>query len=192
MGKGEFKKMIVVLIGESAVGKTTTIKALQKSDERITPIPLITDRAKRLHEEEDRLCVSVNKFRQMEKDNLLIPIVYKHGNKYSVEKKLIQQSLNENNIPIFDYTYEGVLALDEFRNILFPIYLKPVSLPVLQKRLQNLGRDPNGKRFKAAKKEIKKMESLNFSPEVIVGGVVINNDIATTTSQILEKIYSKL
>lgn len=187
------KKIIVALIGESAVGKSTLIKSLEASSSLITPIPLITNREVRSTEEDDRICLSKREFEDMEAKKLLLPTIYKHGNKYSIERKALENALNNNKIPIFDYTYEGIATLrEEFRDMVFPIYILPSSLPLLEKRLQDLGRDPDGTRFKAAKVEIEKMHALNFSPELICGGVVVNKNIEESTKEIFQKINAQL
>ena len=183
----------MVLVGESAVGKSTLIKSLEASNNLIIPIPLVTNRNARSSEEDDRVCVSKSEFENMESKKLLLPTIYKHGNKYSIEKKILENALNKGKIPIFDYTYEGIFALKkEFEDMVFPIYILPSSLPLLQKRLQDLGRDPDGSRFNVAKAEIEKMQTLNFSPEVIKGGIVVNEDIEKSTKEILKRIRAQI
>ncbi len=193
MKSKKHKKIIVVLVGESAVGKSTLIKSLEASNNLIIPIPLVTNRNARSSEEDDRVCVSKSEFENMESKKLLLPTIYKHGNKYSIEKKILENALNKGKIPIFDYTYEGIFALKkEFEDMVFPIYILPSSLPLLQKRLQDLGRDPDGSRFNVAKAEIEKMQTLNFSPEVIKGGIVVNEDIEKSTKEILKRIRAQI
>lgn len=182
------KKLFIVLIGESAVGKTTIMKALQQKDHKFKMIQLTTTRAPRVSEEEDRECIAEDEFARLEANHELLPVIGKHGNRYAIRRAMLTQTLEDNKIPIVDYTFEGISDLNEFKSMLFPIYILPPSLTTLQNRLKDLGRDPDGKRFETAKQEIEKMEARGFAPDIIIGGVIKNVNLEQSIKEILERI----
>lgn len=184
------KKTFVILAGESAVGKSTLMKALQEKDKRFVPVPLTTDRTPRTLEKEDRNCIGKADFDKKVKNNEFIHVIGKYGNRYGILREQVNKALEEGNIPVSDYIIQEISGLHEFKDILCAFYILPPTLLLLKKRLKDLGRDPDGSRFQIAKNEINFVKSRNFEFPY-VRGVLVNDNIEKAVKIIINAVDSR-
>ena len=144
----------VLILGPSGTGKSTIIRHLKEMDSRFVYVTPLTTRSLRLGET-DKIHVSLESMKELEKAGKLLVINQFYGNYYATPKYIIDDALEANNFPILDWPVEKMELMNQnYEGRLFTVYLQPESLEELQIRLSQDGRDKDGKRFEAGKMEL--------------------------------------
>ena len=178
--------IMVILSSPSGAGKTTLVKLLSKRKSFITSISYTT-RTPRSNEVdgEDYHFINNEKFNEMINNNEFLEYARVFKNLYGTTKSNIYEELNKGNNVIFDIDWQGTnqIISQKLKNRLLTFFILPPSREELFKRLSN--RDMKDKliaeeRMKQFDKDILHWENYDY--------VIINNDLETCYTQILEYI----
>ncbi len=173
------RSKFLLLLGVSAVGKSTLIKELQKLDDRFVYISPFMTRALR-DCEVDKVSVTDVEMDEMEKRGELVFVnkLY-NGVRYGTPRKPIEEAFLREEFPVLDWPVELVPLMEEvFAGRLFTVYVEPEDVSMLQFRL-NDGRDPSGERYLAALAELEKVRSGFYDDRIQAREVNIQNQAAT-------------
>lgn len=170
--------MITLIIGPSAVGKTTIVNRINECPEHSSllgkPINTITTRPPR-DEDEHYEYVSIDEFKRLIEEDRLAEWANVHDNFYGTHSKYFSDT-SDNYYKVIDY--QGALQLmQEYGEQLFTtIFIYPKSLEELRYRL-NLRSDGNEeKRFSNALKEMSHANLFNY--------IIINDDLDESISKV--------
>lgn len=183
------KKTILVFSGPSGSGKSTLIKHLLSDLKSASLTVSCTTRAPREGEIDgvDYHFISKEKFQQLIEDGEFIEHVSCFGNQYGTLKKAVNDVLAKHDVCILDLDFIGahnVLANKLFEYPCFGFLILPPSLKTLKARL----RDRNSETEESLNRRLKE----SFEPSKIASYdyVIINKDLDTAKSELVEKVYS--
>lgn len=180
----------VVFVGPSGIGKNTIINKLREMyPDRFAYSVSHTSRAPREGEVDgvNYHFVDREKFEWMIQNNKLLEYAQVHGNYYGTSFESIREVERSGKICILDLNIDGAIAVSKSNLKPFIIFLRPVSLQSLERRLRQRGTESEEavqKRMKTAEEEMRRFEE-NKS----VWDLVIVND---RLEQALVEISSEL
>lgn len=169
--------MITLIIGPSAVGKTTIVNELLSCPESSSllghPIVTITTRAPR-DEDENYQYATIAEFDRLLKEERFAEWANVHGNYYGTLKDyFLDTDLTKNFYKVIDY--QGALKLiDEFgANRFTTVFIYPRSLSELKQRLQKRNDGNENIRLSNALHEMTQANKFDY--------VLINEDVNETS-----------
>ncbi len=135
-------RLFVLLIGPSAIGKSTIISEMNKLSrpglfEYVKPVTTRPNRPG----ETDKIHVSDQEFDLMEKAGKFVAVNKVYGFRYGAPLEGILSPLQRDNIPILDYILETVSALQRPEYDTLKFYIYPKSIEEWQDRINNIGRN---------------------------------------------------
>lgn len=144
----------LLLGGPSGIGKSTTIRELEKLDPRFIYIKPFTTRALR-EKEVDKIHLELSQIKKLEADGDLLALNELYGNYYATPLTPILEAIDQGLFPVLDWP---IIKLSEVRRRLpeevVSIYLYTTDFEQLSDRLAQDGRDPEGKRLMAGMQEL--------------------------------------
>jgi|SRR5665213_1793350 len=157
------ERLFVLLLGPSAIGKSTIIHELnvQATDIAFEYVKPMVTRLNRLNET-DKISVSNPEFDAMEARGEFVVVNNLYGVRYGTPLEGITSSLSRGNTPVLDYPLETVGALHRPEYDTLSLYIYPPSLETWRKRIESSGRITDG-RFEAGVKELGLLATSNFS-----------------------------
>ena len=180
----------VVFVGPSGIGKNTIINKLRELyPDRFAYSISHTTREPREGEIDGvhYHFVSREKFEQMIQNKKLLEYAEVHGNYYGTSFESIRNVERSGKICILDLNIDGAISVSKSRLKPFIIFLRPESMPALERRLRNRGTESEEsiqKRMKTAAEEMKRFEE----NKNIWNLVIINDRLDEIFKIILNKI----
>lgn len=174
---------LVVIAGFSGTGKGTVIKELLKRDKKILSISATT-RAMRPEDAEGvtYFFKTVDEFKSMINDELLLEWAEFCGNYYGTPKKYVDDQLEIGNDVILELEIEGAKNIKKiYGGDVTLIYILPPSAKELKRRLVGRGESEEFiiKRMTKAKTESGRIDIFDY---------VIINDVVETSVDMIEQI----
>ncbi len=175
----------LLLLGPSGVGKSSIIEELIHLDDRFIYISPYTTRPLR-EGETNKISIGTVEMMEMEKQGKFLVINKLYGISYATPRTPIEEALVANKFPILDWPVSNLrIMTDTFPNKLFLVYVSPPSIEVLKKRLNEDGRDTDGKRLERGREELEAYWSSQRSEAYDLEIVAKENRV----SDIANKIY---
>lgn len=182
------KKRLIVVSAPSGGGKSVVTRHIMKLYPNIKFSISATTRDKRPLEKDgkDYFFISKDEFKQKIENNQLAEWEEIFGNFYGTMKSEIQKALDNDLMMMFDIDVKGALSLKKaFPDDTILIFLKPLSIDVLEKRLKGRGTETAEqikRRIDRANLEIELSKDFDF---------IIINDILEETFKQIEEIIKQ-
>lgn len=175
------ERLFVLLLGPSAVGKSTLIQELNELSDGITfdyVKPYMT-RPNRPNET-DKVSVSDSEFDRLERSGQFVVVNPLYEVRYGTPLKGILTPLEQGNIPILDYPLAAVPKLHRPEYDTLNFYIYPRSTDQLRQRLESSGRDQGG-RLESGLQELGQLAENNLlHPDIDVS--IVNDDGAANSA----------
>jgi guanylate kinase len=181
-------RLFVLLLGPSAIGKSTIIQEMNhRANDAYEYVKPIITRPNRPGET-DKVSVTNSEFDKMENDNAFVTVNRLYGTRYGTPLRGILEPLTRKNNPILDYPLSTVDALSRPEYDTLKFYIYPPSIDVYRKRIQESGRDTEG-RLESGLEELGKLEE-NCLIDRNIDISIINHDgeSAATAQCIIDTI----
>ena len=176
------KGQIYVISGPSGVGKSTVVKDVISSDEKIILSVSATTRNIRTGEKEgiNYYYKTVDEFKSMISNNEFMEWAEFCGNYYGTPKEKVFKAVEDGFDIILEIETQGAMKImEEFPETQF-IFIAPPSLEELEKRLRSRGTETEEvvlKRLNEAKRELSLAKKYDY--------IVINNTVPQVVNDIL-------
>lgn len=179
------KDAMIILIGPSAVGKSSFLERALSEDLGLCDIITYTSRSMRPGESEGAPYhfVTREKFEDLKAKDFFVEWALVHGNFYGTPKDQISDAWKRGEVVIMDIDVQGALAVKKIYPQAVTIFLLPPSVDALRKRLINRG--PSGDlelRLKNAQAEMAFKDQFDYR--------VINDDFEKAYTE-FRKIVEK-
>jgi guanylate kinase len=182
---------LIIISAPSGAGKTTIVRHLLKSDLNLEFSVSATTRSPRDGEKdgEDYYFFSIEEFRKRVRKDEFVEWeeVYK-DHFYGTLKSEVERIWNKGSHVIFDVDAKGGISLkDKFGNRAAALFIMPPSVPELETRLLNRGKDTPEKikmRVEKATNEMKLANQFDF--------VVVNRELDRALKEAVEIVSSFL
>lgn len=155
-------RLLVVLLGPSAVGKSTVIKRLidKSIDRPFEYVVPFTTRPNRPGET-DKVSVSDDVFDDMDKQGAFINVNELYGVRYGTPLEGVLGPLERNSIPITDFPLSRIDVLRRPEYDLLNFYVMPESVDSWKARNTQAGRGQDG-RLESGTAELAMLQDLDF------------------------------
>ncbi|MBT4209445.1 MAG: guanylate kinase [Candidatus Komeilibacteria bacterium] len=161
------EKIIAIITGPSAVGKSTIAKEVLKRLKNFKPSTTYTTRPKR-KEAEDKIMYNISEaeFKEKIDNNEFIEWAHFYGNFYGSDKKAVEEGLKTNNI-LMNIDVEGATIIKKKIDNNVSIFILPGSIKKIKERMdkRNMPEPMKKLRLKRAKEEID--QASNFDHQII-------------------------
>lgn len=183
------KPRLVIIIGPTAVGKSSILEHALKDFPVLCDIITYTTRAMRGGESEGNPYhfVTEDKFKQLIKDNVFIEYAVVHGNMYGTPRTQVEATVGNGKVCIMDIDVQGAKKLVSEYPSAVTIFLKPPSMDALRQRFIKRGITSEAdlaKRLESARIEMAQAEDFQH--------VIINDDFDSAYSQVRKVIENLL
>ena len=159
------KKIIAIITGPSAVGKTTIAKALLKNLKNFKPAVTYTTRQKRDWQTEDKIMnyTDVKGFRQMIDNDEFIEWAQVYDNFYGTHKPSIDKILKKHNV-LLNIDVQGTKIVKKKIPRSITIFVLPESIDDIKKRLAErpVADEIKQKRLVTAEEEIAQAKDFDY------------------------------
>lgn len=162
------EKVIAIITGPSAVGKTTIAKAVLDKLKKFKPSTTYTTRAKRKKDTEDKIMhyVSEEKFRQMIDDDKFIEWAQVHGNFYGTSKKALEETLKTHNV-LMNIDVQGAKIIKKKFAKHISIFIMPEKMEDIVDRIKKRNMDKIMKERRIENAKLEMVESDHFDYKVV-------------------------
>jgi guanylate kinase len=177
---------LFIFSGPSAVGKTSVVNELLKTDPTIEKIVTCTTREKRKSEQwgVDYFFMGKDEFLEEAEHSNFVEFSEVYGNYYGIKFSTVRNKIKSGKDAVLIINWEGFLKIKNiFKEDVYGIFILPPSIADLETRIKSRGEDSPeviGERMNAAREDIAKADLYDFCFE--------NVDIAVTVKNILNKI----
>lgn len=132
---------MIILIGPSAVGKSSFLDKALSEDLGLCDIITYTSRGKRPGEAEGAPYhfVTPERFEELKGQNFFVEWAMVHGNFYGTPRDQIEAAWKKNQIVIMDIDVQGAMTMKKVYPQAVTIFLKPPSIDALRQRLEKRG-----------------------------------------------------
>lgn len=166
-------KMFILLLGPSAIGKSTLINYLnQKTDNSFQYISPYTTRSLR-EGEKDKVSISDSDFNIQEASGGFIYVNHLYGVRYGTPLNPIKQAFENGKTPILDFPLDKVSQLSRSDYDLLNIYIFPETSDLWVNKLNECGRNTSG-RIEAGINELTMLHDIK-QPHPDIHHSIINN-----------------
>ncbi|NQV70153.1 MAG: guanylate kinase [Pseudohongiella sp.] len=167
---------LFIVTAPSGAGKTSLVKALAESDERLRVSVSHTTRAARPGEKDgvNYHFVNQDKFMEMLRSGEFFESAEVYGNQYGTSQRWVSQQLSDGIDVILEIDWQGACQIRNLEPTACSIFILPPSLESLTTRLQGRAQDDAEtieRRMRQAVDEISHVAEANF--------VVVNDDFNT-------------
>ena len=180
MIRRKYKYFPMVISAPSGGGKTVVRSGLLKLDKRFAFSVTCTTRQRRPGEVDgkDYFFVSLERFRKMLKEDLLLEWAMVHGNYYGTPVKSVVEVLEKGRIPVMTIDVKGARSVKKIFPEAVTVFLLPPDLKTLVQRLRGRGEAPENVtvRLETARAEIKVASSFDY--------LVINDRLPETVREV--------
>lgn len=170
----------MVISAPSGGGKTVVRSGLLKLDKRFAFSVTCTTRPKRPGEVDgkDYYFVTVDRFRRMLREGLLLEWAKVHGNYYGTPVKSVVAVLEKGRIPVMTIDVKGARSVKKLFPEAVTVFLLPPDLKTLVQRLELRGEAPENVtvRLETARSEIKVASRFDY--------LVINDKLRETVREV--------
>jgi len=172
---------LLIVSAPSGAGKTSLIKALIESDDRIEVSVSHTTRARRPGEKngENYFFVSSAEFDTLRDDGAFFEWAEVFGHFYGTSVAQLESRLSAGADVIVEIDWQGAQQVRQLMPESAWIFILPPSVEALKARLENRGQDDPGTidvRMRAARDEISHWEETDY--------LIVNEDFDTALSQL--------
>ena len=182
----------LLVLGVSAVGKSTIIEELLQLDSRFVYISPYMTRPLR-DGEKNKISISLVKMKKMQKEGRFIIVNKFYNTYYATPKAQIFEALALGNFPVLDWPISRMaVMLKLFPSQLYTVYVLPPSISVLKKRLASDSRDLDMSRLCAAKKELRAHRLSQYSGMYDIEVIAEENKIKETSSLIYRQFLNSM
>jgi len=131
------EKIIAIITGPSAVGKTTIAKEVLKRLKNFKPSTTYTTRPKRDKESEDKIMyyVSEKEFRTMIDDDKFIEWAQVYGNFYGTSKEALEETLKTHNV-LMNIDVQGARTIKRKFRRHISIFIMPEKMEDIETRIK--------------------------------------------------------
>ena len=161
----EREKIIAIITGPSAVGKTTIAKALLKNIKNFKPAVTYTTRQKRDWQTEDKIMNStdVKSFRQMIDNDEFVEWAQVYDNFYGTHKPSIDKILEKHNV-LLNIDVQGTKIIKKKIPKCITIFILPEDIEDIRQRLAErpMPEDTKKKRLVTAEEEIAQSKDFDY------------------------------
>lgn len=135
------KRAMIVLIGPSAVGKSSFLEKAMADDLGLYDVITYTSRGMRKGEKEGAPYhfVSREKFEQLRDQNFFVEWALVHENYYGTPRDQIESAWKKGQTVIMDIDVQGAQTMKKVYPQAVSIFLMPPSLEALRQRLEKRG-----------------------------------------------------
>jgi len=180
---------MLIVSAPSGAGKTSIIRRLLETDDRIGFSVSTTSRPMREGEKEgdSYYFVKPEKFVEMTEKNEFYEWASVHGNYYGTSKKEIDRIKKDGKIPILDVDVQGAGTIKGKTGSSVLVFVIPPSLGILEKRLRSRGTETEAEislRLKNARIELADYRKYDY--------IVINEIIDDAVARIKSIITAEL
>lgn len=182
-------RLFVLLLGPSATGKSTIIAEMnaRSQDHTFEYVKPIMTRPNRPGET-DKIHVSDQEFDRLNETEEFVVVNKLYGVRYGTPLKGITEPLRHGNIPILDYPLETVHALRRPEYDTLNFYIYPPNIGEWQKRVENSGRNIDG-RLEAGLRELGSLAASGLlHPDIDVSIVNADGEVSRSAAEILDAI----
>lgn len=141
----------LLLLGVSAVGKSTLINELSQLDERFCYIKPFTSRPLRENETE-KIYKSEAEILELNQHNAFLFVNHLYGYTYATPREPIYQAIVANKFPLLDFPIQKLAEIKKLVPEVYGVYILPPDLVELIRRLSDRG--ANNDRLESARREI--------------------------------------
>ena len=183
----------VVFVGPSGIGKNTIINKIREMyPDRFAYSVSHTSRAPREGEVDGvhYHFVDREKFEWMIQNNKLLEYAQVHGNYYGTSFESIREVERSGKICILDLNIDGAIAVSKSNLKPFIIFLRPVSLQALERRLRQRGTESEEavqKRMHTAEEEMRRFEENKSVWDI----VIVNDRLEQTLIEISSELFKR-
>lgn len=183
----------VVFVGPSGIGKNTIINKLREMyPDRFAYSVSHTSRSPREGEVNgvNYHFVDREKFEDMIKNNKFLEYAEVHGNYYGTSFESINEVENSGKICILDLNIDGAINVSKSHLKPFIIFLRPVSLQALERRLRQRGTESDElvqKRMHTAEEEMRRFEENKSVWDL----VIVNDRLEQTLVQLSSELFKR-
>lgn len=162
------KPRIVLIIGPTAVGKSSMLDKALKEFPRLRDIVTYTTRPARAGESEGNPYhfVSEEKFKELRAQGRFVEWAFVHGRLYGTPKDQIESETRNGNVLVADVDVQGAKKLVEiYPDGVTTIFLMPPSMDALRQRFIKRGVTSEAdlaKRLESAQQEISQAQDFQF------------------------------
>lgn len=183
------KPRLVIIIGPTAVGKSSILEHALRDFPVLCDIITYTTRPMRGGESEGNPYHFVNedKFKQLIEDNTFIEWAIVHGNMYGTPRTQVEATTKNGKVCIMDIDVQGAKKLLAEYPGAVTVFLKPPSMDALRQRFIKRGITSEAdlaKRLESARIEMAQAEDFQH--------VIINDDFDSAYSQVRKVIENLL
>ncbi|MCW1949258.1 MAG: hypothetical protein KIH89_002300 [Candidatus Shapirobacteria bacterium] len=180
-------RTFILLLGPSAIGKSTLIKAVnQQTNNSLEYISPYTTRPLR-DGETDKISVDNSTFDILESSGSFIRVNHLYGVRYGTPLAPILHAFEFGRIPILDFPLDKTSELVRPDYDLFNIYLFPETSDLWMEKLSDCGRNTNG-RLESGIDELTMLHQMSSPHPDIHCSMVNNYKIETAAARLLEAI----
>lgn len=181
----------ILLLGSSAVGKTSIIKELNKiSENKYNYISPYTTRPLRKREK-DKISVTDEQFDKLENSGLFVNVNHLYGVRYGTPISSILDSLSNNKIPILDYPLNKVDTLIRPEYDLLNIYIFPPTINTLLERMNRTSRNDSS-RINVALEELSMLNSSRTPNPNIHYSIINENNSINKSAREIQNLVSEI
>lgn len=159
------EKVIAIITGPSAVGKTTIAKEVLKRLKNFKPSTTYTTRKKRDKESEDKIMyyVSEKEFRTMMDDNKFIEWAQVYGNFYGTSKEALEETLKTHNV-LMNIDVQGARTIKRKFRRHISIFIMPEKIEDIETRIKARKMDKvmKQRRIEMAKIEMEQADLFDY------------------------------
>lgn len=161
-------KKTLLIIGPTAVGKSTLLERALKDFSQLRDIITYTTRAPRQGESEGNPYhfVSEEKFRALLKENFFLEHAIVHGLLYGTPRNQVDEAHRRGDIAIMDIDVQGAKKMLQFYPEAVTVFVMPPSEDALRQRFMKRGftnPDDLAKRLESAKREMAEAKDFKYT-----------------------------
>jgi len=177
---------LIVITGPSGVGKGTLVKSLLKRHDQLTLSISATTRSPRAGETngKDYFFLSRPEFETLIEAGEFLEWAEYAGNYYGTPRQAVEDKLQQGEQVVLEIEVVGARKIQQSFPEATRIFILPPSLPVLEQRLEQRGKDsPDmiAQRLDHAKKEIAAVEEFDYA--------IINDDLDRALRELEQIIF---
>jgi len=159
------KKIIAIITGPSAVGKTTIAKGVLAKLKNFRASTTYTTRSKRAKDTEDKIMyyVSEDEFRTMIDDDKFVEWAQVHGNFYGTSREALEQELQTHNV-LMNIDVQGAKIIKKKFPKHISIFILPEQIEDIITRIneRNMDKVMKERRIENARSEIAQAGAFDY------------------------------